>query len=144
MQPFDQLVAPQLRPWRLGASMFGVFGALALVIAAVGLYGVIGYAVSQRTHEIGVRMALGARGGDVLRMVMRQGASLAIAGALGGLLGALAVTRFLRAMLFGVTPLDPAAYVGAGALLLAAAALACYLPARRAARLDPVRALRAE
>jgi putative ABC transport system permease protein len=77
-------------------------------------------------------------------MVMRQGATLAVAGAIGGLLGAVAVTRLLRGMLYGVTPLDPLAYVGAGVLLLAAAGLACYLPARRAARLDPVRALRAE
>ena len=89
-------------------------------------------------------MALGARGADVLGMVMRQGASLAVAGAAGGLLGALAVTRLLRGMLFGVTPLDPLAYAGAGVLLLGAAALACFVPARRAARLDPVRALRAE
>jgi ABC-type antimicrobial peptide transport system permease subunit len=114
------------------------------LLAALGVYGVMSHATSERTHEIGVRMALGARGTDVLGMVMRQGALLAGAGALAGLLGAAAVTRLLRGMLFGVTPLDPLAYVGAGVLLLAAAALACYLPARRAARLDPVRALRTE
>jgi putative ABC transport system permease protein len=140
----ESLLDDSLRERRFHLALLGAFAAVALLLAALGVYGVMSHATTERTHEIGVRMALGARGTDVLGMVMRQGASLAVAGALGGMVGAVAVTRLLRGMLFGVTPLDPAAYVGAGALLLGAAALACYLPARRAARLDPVRALRAE
>jgi predicted permease len=140
----ESLLDDSLRERRFHLALLGAFAVVALLLAALGVYGVMSHATSERTHEIGVRMALGARGADVLAMVMRQGATLAVAGAIGGLLGAAAVTRLLRGMLFGVTPLDPVAYVVAGALLLVAAALACYLPARRAARLDPVRALRAE
>jgi putative ABC transport system permease protein len=140
----EALLDDSLRERRFHLSLLGAFASVALLLAALGVYGVMSHATTERTHEIGVRMALGARGADVLGMVMRQGASLAVAGAIGGLLGAAAVTRLLRGMLFGVTPLDPMAYVGAGVLLLGAAALACYLPARRAARLDPVRALRVE
>jgi putative ABC transport system permease protein len=140
----ESLLDDSLRERRFHLALLGAFASVALLLAALGVYGVMSHATTERTHEIGVRMALGARGADVLGMVMRQGASLAVAGAIGGLLGAAAVTRLLRGMLFGVTPLDPMAYVGAGVLLLGAAALACYLPARRAARLDPVRALRAE
>jgi putative ABC transport system permease protein len=140
----ETLLEDSLRERRFHLALLGAFAVVALLLAALGVYGVMSHATTERTHEIGVRMALGARGADVLRMVMRQGASLAIAGAIGGLLGATAVTRLLRGMLYGVTPLDPLAYVGAGALLLAAAGMACYLPARRAARLDPVRALRVE
>ena len=140
----ESLLDDSLRERRFHLALLGAFAVVALLLAALGVYGVMSHATSERTHEIGVRMALGARGTDVLGMVMRQGATLAVAGALGGLLGAAAVTRLLRGMLYGVTPLDPLAYLGAGALLLAAATLACYLPARRASRLDPVRALRAE
>jgi predicted permease len=140
----ESLLDDSLRERRFHLALLGAFAVVALLLAALGVYGVMSHATSERTHEIGVRMALGARAADVLGMVMRQGATLAVAGAVGGLLGAAAVTRLLRGMLYGVTPLDPLAYVGAGVLLLAAAALACYLPARRAARLDPVRALRAE
>jgi predicted permease len=140
----EALLDDSLRERRFHLALLGAFAMVALLLAALGVYGVMSHATTERTHEIGVRMALGARGPDVLRMVMRQGASLAVAGAVGGLIGAAAVTRLLRGMLFGVTPLDPMAYVGAGVLLLGAAGLACYVPARRAARLDPVRALRVE
>ena len=140
----EVLLDDSLRERRFHLALLGVFATVALLLAALGVYGVMSHATSERTHEIGVRMALGARAADVLRMVMRQGAVLAIAGAVGGLLGAAAVTRLLRGMLYGVTPLDPLAYLGAGALLLVAAGFACYLPARRAARLDPVTALRVE
>jgi putative ABC transport system permease protein len=140
----DALLDDSLRERRFHLALLGAFASIALLLAALGVYGVMSHATTERTHEIGVRMALGARGTDVLGMVMRQGAALAVAGAVGGLIGAAAVTRLLAGMLYGVTPLDPLAYVGAGALLLVAAALACYLPARRAARLDPVRALRVE
>ncbi len=140
----EALLDDSLRERRFHLALLGAFATVALILAALGVYGVMSHATTERTHEIGVRMALGARGADVLGMVMRQGTSLAVAGALGGLLGAAAVTRLLRGMLFGVTPLDPIAYLGAGVLLLTAAGLACYVPARRAARLDPVSALRVE
>jgi putative ABC transport system permease protein len=140
----ENLLDESLRERRFHLALLGAFAGVALLLAAIGVYGVMSHTTSQRTHEIGVRMALGAIGWDVLRLVMRQGASLAMAGAAGGLLGAVAVTRLLRGMLYGVTPLDPLAYVGAGVLLLLAAAAACYVPARRAARLDPVTALRIE
>jgi putative ABC transport system permease protein len=140
----ESLLDDSLRERRFHLALLGAFAAVALLLAALGVYGVMSHATTERTHEIGVRMALGARAVDVSRMVMRQGAVLAAAGAIGGVLGAVAVTRLLRGMLFGVTPLDPLAYLSAGVLLLGAAGLACYLPARRAARLDPVRALRVE
>jgi putative ABC transport system permease protein len=140
----EALLDDSLRERRFHLALLGAFATVALLLAALGVYGVMSHATSERTHEIGVRMALGARAVDVLKMVMRQGAVLAVAGAVGGLLGAAAVTRLLRGMLYGVTPLDPLAYLGAGVLLLVAAGFACYLPARKAARLDPVRALRVE
>jgi putative ABC transport system permease protein len=126
----------------LYGKMFGVFAAIALVLAAVGVYGVISYAVSQRTQEIGVRVALGAQRGDVLRLIVGHGAMLGGIGVAIGLVGALAVTRFLRTLLFGVSPFDPASFVGVAVVLTAIALLASYIPARRAARVDPVEALR--
>ncbi|HEY9226588.1 MAG TPA: FtsX-like permease family protein, partial [Gemmatimonadaceae bacterium] len=126
----------------LYGKMFGVFAAIALVLAAVGVYGVISYAVAQRTQEIGVRVALGAQRGDVLRLVVGHGALLGGIGIAIGLIGALGVTRFLRTLLFGVSPFDPASFVGVAAVLAAIALVASYVPARRAARVDPVEALR--
>ena len=128
----------------LYGKMFGAFSAIALVLAAVGLYGVISYAVSQRTQEIGVRVALGAQSGDVTRLIVSQGAALGGIGIGIGLAGALAVTRMLRTMLFGVSPLDPTSFVFVSVLLSGIALLASYIPARRAARVDPVEALRYE
>ena len=126
----------------LYGKMFGAFAAIALVLAAVGVYGVISYAVSQRTQEIGVRVALGAQRRDVLRLIVGHGALLGTSGIAIGLAGALGVTRFLRTMLFGVSPFDPASFVGVSLLLSGIVLLASYIPARRATRVDPVEALR--
>jgi putative ABC transport system permease protein len=124
--------------------MLGVIAAFALFLAALGVYGVVSYAVSQRTHELGVRMAVGAARGDVVRLILGQGLRLALQAAAIGLVGALATSRVLAGLLFGVDPLDPATLVAAAALLALVALLASYLPARRATRVDPLVALRSE
>jgi len=126
----------------LYGKLFGAFASIALVLAAVGVYGVISYAVSQRTQEIGVRVALGAQKRDVLRLIVGHGAMLGAIGVAIGLAGALVVTRFLRTMLFGVSPFDPVSFVGVAVVLSAIALVASYVPARRAAKVDPVEALR--
>jgi putative ABC transport system permease protein len=137
-------VAPLWRSWRLGATMLSVFGLLALVIASLGLYGVTAYGVTQRTREIGLRIALGAGDAGVVRLAVTQAVRATAVGALIGLGIALALARALASLLFGVKPLDPASLGGAVVVLLAVAALAAYLPARRAARVDPMEALRTE
>jgi predicted permease len=129
---------------RMAASMLGLFGALGLLLAAVGLYGVIAFNAAQRTREIGLRVALGAAQRDVAWMVMRQGLILGVIGLASGLALALAASRVLAGQLLGVSPVDPVSFAGASVLLLAIAALASAIPARRAARLDPVVALRRE
>ena len=126
----------------LYGKMFGAFAMIALVLAAVGVYGVISYAVSQRTQEIGVRVALGAQRSDVVRLIVTQGARLGGIGVAIGLVGALLVTRFLRTLLFGVSPFDVPSFVGVSLLLTGIALVASYVPARRAAKVDPVEALR--
>lgn len=122
----------------------GTFGLLAMALAAVGLYGVIGYSVSRRTREIGIRVALGAESHRVLRLVVRQGMSLVLIGALIGTVLGAAAGQLLATVLYGVSPLDPIAFGGAVGLLLLIALLANYLPARRASRIDPMVALRSE
>jgi putative ABC transport system permease protein len=144
VRTMDQVFAAAISQERFQALMLGLFAALALVLACVGLYGVISYSVVQRTHEIGVRMALGAQPVDVLRLVIRQGMSLTFAGLVVGIVAGTFVTRVLSDMLFGVTPRDPLTFAGVPVLLLVVAFLACYVPARRATRIDPLQALRYE
>ncbi len=129
---------------RFQTLLLGLFAAAAALLAAVGIYGVMSYAVLRQTREIGVRMALGANPADVLRQVVRQGMSVAAAGAGAGLAAALLLTRLMSGLLYGVAPTDPATYAGVAVLLLAIALCASYVPARRAARIDPMKALRAE
>ncbi|HET8644075.1 MAG TPA: ABC transporter permease, partial [Vicinamibacteria bacterium] len=140
----SEVAAATTAPTKIGALLLGAVGILALLLAAVGLYGVIAYSVGMRTREIGVRMALGARPGDVLRLVMRQGARLAVVGIGAGAVLAALAGRVLGSLLYGVSALDPLAYVAAAATLLAVAALASVVPALGAARMDPLRALRTD
>jgi ABC-type antimicrobial peptide transport system permease subunit len=137
-------IAPQWRSWQLGAAMLTAFGLLALVIASLGLYGVTAYGVAQRTQEIGVRIALGAGRRDVVGLAVAQALRATAAGAVIGIALALALGRAVASLLFGVKPADPAAVAGSIVVLLAVAALAAWLPARRAAAIDPMEALRYE
>ena len=124
--------------------MVALFALTALLLAGLGIYGVISYMVSERTHEIGIRIALGADRRSILRMVLRQGLGLAIIGAAVGLVGALVVSHFMAGLLFGVRPTDPLTFACVALLLIGVAVLACYIPARRAIRVDPLVALRHE
>ncbi|HEU5409418.1 MAG TPA: ABC transporter permease [Candidatus Acidoferrales bacterium] len=144
VRTMDDVIAENMQDATLQTFLLGAFAALALVLAAVGLYGVMSYLVTQRTHEIGIRMALGAQHGDVLRMVITQGGKLILLGVIIGTAGALGLTRLLSASLFGVTATDPATYIAVAALLAIVALAACYIPARRAAKVDPMVALRYE
>ena len=137
----DQLVADSMSLRRFSMFLLGVFAALALVLAAVGIYGVLAQSVSQRTHEIGIRMALGAQTRDVLKLIVRQGMSLTVIGIVVGLAGAFALTRLLASLLFSVGATDPMTFLWIPVLLAAVSFFACYLPARRASKLDPIKAL---
>jgi putative ABC transport system permease protein len=141
VRTMDYVVANSLGARRVSMQLFAVFAGVALLLAAIGIYGVMAYSVTQRTQEIGIRMALGAQKSDVLGLVIRQGMTLTIIGVVVGLVGAFALTRLIASLLFGVGATDPLTFVAIPLLLLFVALVACYLPARRAARLDPTIAL---
>jgi putative ABC transport system permease protein len=136
--------AAELAAPRFNTVLLAIFAGLALVLAAVGLFGVLSYTVSRRTREIGIRVALGARADDVRSLVVRQGMFPVLTGLVLGVLAAFFTARLLTSLLYGVAPHDTIAFVAAGAVLTATALLACYLPARRATRVDPMTALRSE
>ena len=142
--PMTTIIAGQIRSWKLGALMFSIFGALALVLAAIGLYSVIAYNVTQRTHEMGVRVALGAQARDVIRLIVSEGLRIVLPGVALGAVLALVAGKWIAPLLFDVSPKDPPVLVGVVAILVTVAVTASWLPARRAARVDPNEALRAD
>jgi putative ABC transport system permease protein len=142
--PFSEIVGSQTKAWELGATMFVAFGLLALVLAAIGLYSVIAYNVAQRTHEMGVRVALGAQTRDVVQLVVRQGVLLGAVGLAIGAAVALGASRWVKPLLFNESASDPLVFAFVTLVLLAVALAASWIPARRAARVDPQVALRSE
>jgi len=144
VRTMTQMMSAALAERRFALLLLGIFASVALALAAVGLYGVMAYAVAARTHEFGIRMALGAQTRDVMQLVFKQGVALALAGVFGGLVASIALTRLMKSLLFGVSATDPLTFAGVALLLVAVALLACYIPARRATKVDPMVALRYE
>jgi putative ABC transport system permease protein len=140
----ESLVSNSVAQARFNTLLLGLFASIAMILAAVGVYGVMNYSVSQRTHEIGIRMALGAARRDILSLVLRQGITLAATGVGIGLAGAYLVTRLMESLLFGVSATDFTTFAGVALMLVLVAVLASYIPARRATRVDPIVALRYE
>jgi len=144
VKPMTAYLAQSVAARRFNMLLLAVFAGLALLLAAVGIYGVISYSVAQRQREIGIRMALGARPDQVLALIVRQGMRPALLGLVAGTFVAAGLTRFMRSLLFQVSAIDPIVFIGVAFLLAAIAVVACFLPARRAASLDPVATLRSE
>jgi putative ABC transport system permease protein len=144
VKSMDDVAAASFAERRFNMLLLTLFAALALVLAAVGIYGVISYAVTQRTQEIGIRMALGADRADVLKLIIRNGLVLTLLGIAIGVGGAFGLTRLMSTLLFGVTPTDKPTFIAVSAVLIFVALLACYIPARRATKVDPLIALRYE
>jgi putative ABC transport system permease protein len=140
----DQIIARSVADRRFGLELLGVFAAMALLLAAIGIYGVTSYSFNQRAHEIGIRLALGAQRMHILHMVIGEGMRVVAVGLAIGLMGAAALTRFVRTMLFDVSPFDPITFAAISATLAAVAFIACLVPAQRATRVDPLIALREE
>jgi putative ABC transport system permease protein len=144
VRTLEELIAQTLVPWRFSATLMGAFAALALILAVAGVYGVMAYVVGQRTYEIGVRIALGAAPLNVLKMILKRGLTLALVGTAFGLAASISLTRFLGSLLYGIQPTDVTTFVAVTLTMLIVAFVACWLPARRAARVDPMVALRYE
>jgi len=144
VRTLDQIAREPVEQRRFLMVLLGLFAALALVLAAVGIYGVMAYSVAQRTHEIGIRMALGAEQRDVLKLIVARGLVLAVVGVAAGVLAALALSRLMASLLYGVHPGDPATFAVVCLTLVAVALAASYIPARRATKVDPMAALRYE
>jgi ABC-type antimicrobial peptide transport system permease subunit len=144
VQMVNDYLAQQVEVPRDSMLVVGAFGVMALVLAAFGIYGIVAYGVMQRTYEIGIRMALGAKRSQVLGLVLRQSTIFTVGGMIAGLAGAAALTRFVRTLLFGLTPFDPLTFVAVAVLFLLMAMIASYIPARRATKIDPLVALRAD
>jgi hypothetical protein len=144
VRSMSQILEPQLRPWRLGAQLFGALSVLAVVVAGIGVYSVVAFAVRRRMHEMGVRVALGAQPADLLRLVLAQGSAVVAAGAVVGVIVALAAGKLVAALLYGVTPRDPIALSAGAAFLVTLGVAASLIPAWRASRVDPARVLREE
>jgi putative ABC transport system permease protein len=142
LRMLDQYLNASVAESKFNTLLLGLFAGLALLLTAIGLYGVMSYSVTQRTHELGVRMALGANTRDVLRLAMKQGLKLGLLGIAIGMGGALALTRLMQKLLYGVSATDPATFAAIVGLLAAVALLACWIPARRATKVDPLVALR--
>ena len=140
----DERITRSLTGRRFSMVLLGLFASLALTLAAVGIYGIVAYSVTERTHEIGVRVALGAQRGDVVAMVVRQGMAMTAIGFLIGVVVSLALVRVMSGLLFGVSAADPVTFITISLLLAIVSLVACSLPARRATRVDPMRALRSE